>query len=208
MTKETWQPDIFEALFRTNPDPWNFETTPYERRKLDHLLSCIPEDRICFAVELGCAIGVGTRRLSERCDRVLAVDASATALDLARKRCAGTGNVNFIRAFLPDGYPASQAAGCDLMIVSELLYFLGKDDIRRLAACATDSLAKDGVLLLVNWTGQTDTPCTGDEAADCFIQSCHEHSWEVDHRERSGTYRLERLRYTGASMMQPGYSAD
>lgn len=197
MTKETWPPDVFEALFRASADPWDFETTSYERSKLEHLLSSIPGEHTGFAVELGCAIGVGTRKLAERCDRVLAVDASATALGMARKRCAEMQHVSFVEAFLPDGYPASQVAGCDLMIVSELLYFLTKDDIRKLAVCVTTSLKKDGALLLVNWTGHTDTPCTGDEAADCFIQACAERFWEVDYRERSQSYRLERVRYAG-----------
>lgn len=196
MTTESWTPDIFEALFRADADPWQFESSAYERDKLARLLDCLPQERFRFALELGCAVGVGTRIFATRCSRVLAVDASATALTLARKRCEGVGDIRFVEAFLPGAYPSALATGCDLVILSEILYFLNRNDIRRLAASVIGSLAPDGTLLLVNWTGETDTPCTGDEAADCFIEACRDGHWLPDHREQTESYRIDRLRHT------------
>lgn len=199
MKGESWTPDTFEALFRASPDPWRFETSPYEHEKLAHLLACIPHARPRFAVEVGCATGVGTRMLAARCGRVLAIDASATALAMARRRCGDMGHVSFVESFVPGGYPASRAAGCDLIVLSELLYFLGRDDIQRLAACVTDSVTVDGALVLANWTGPTDTPCTGDEAAGHFIAACRERLWVPDLSERTATYRIDRLRHVSQS---------
>ena len=31
--RKTLEPAYFDALYATNPDPWNFETSPYERAK-------------------------------------------------------------------------------------------------------------------------------------------------------------------------------
>lgn len=197
MTKETWTPDVFESIFRMDADPWDFETSPYERQKLAHLLSCIPPTCSRFAVELGCATGIGTRKLGMRSDRVLAVDASETALALAGTRCADMGHVRFVRAFLPRDYPAAEALGCDLVILSEILYFLDSDDIRRLARRVMRSATKDAALLLVHWTGYTDTPCTGEEASEYFMTACRAQQWFSDYTDRAPSYRIDRLRYSG-----------
>ena len=55
------------------PIPGNSRRAPYEREKYDATLAALPL-RVGSAFEIGCSIGVLTRRLSERCDRLLAVD--------------------------------------------------------------------------------------------------------------------------------------
>lgn len=194
MSKKTWSPDIFDSLFQKNPDPWDFEKSPYEQEKLARLLSCLPQEPISFAVELGCAVGVGTKALAARCAHVLAVDASSTALALARERCSHLKNVSFMAAFLPEGYPKSAVLGCDVIVISEVLYFMAQNDIKKLVEYIMETLSPSATVVLVNWTGETDTPCTGDDAADCFIQACHPYQWLPVHAERGETYRLDCLR--------------
>lgn len=198
MSNDTWNPEIFERLYQDNPDPWDFEKSPYEQQKLARVLECLPASPVSFAVELGCAIGVSTVALAKHCKRVLAVDASKRALVIARQRCEGQNNVSFCKAFLPSDYPVADTAGCDFVLISELLYFLTPEDICRLAGMVTASLKwKEGHILLVNWIGQTDTPCTGDEAAECFIQACRERHWIPDLSEREEGYRIDRLLSSG-----------
>ncbi|WP_215750403.1 MULTISPECIES: class I SAM-dependent methyltransferase [unclassified Gluconobacter] len=193
MSNETWKPEVFDKLFQSNPDPWDFENSPYEHKKLARVLDCLPASPISFAVELGCAIGVSTLALSKHCKRILAVDASENALAIAKQRLGKQEDVCFLKAFLPTGYPIAEASGCDLLLISEVLYFLTASDIQRLAAMATKSLTPEGHILIVNWTGQTDTPCTGDEAAEGFIQACRERHWHPDLSERGEGYRIDRL---------------
>lgn len=193
MTKETWKPDVFEALFQKSDDPWDFETSLYEQKKLAKVLECIPTRPVSFALELGCAIGVSTLALAQYCKRIVSVDASETALEKAKKRCEELGHVTFIKAFLPQDYPVSAASGCDLVVISEVLYFLSVRDIQRLAGMVTQSLTPTGSILIVNWTGSTDTPCTGNEASKCFIEACRALHWEPDLSVREDSYRIDRL---------------
>lgn len=193
MSHDSWTSDIFENLFRSRPDPWALADSPYERDKLAHLLRNLPERPVRLALELGCAIGVTTRNLASRCDRVVAVDAAQSALAAARQRCAGLENIVFREAFLPGGFPVRDAEGCDLIVVSEILYFLSEADVAELALRVMASAAPDAVILLVNWTGETDTPCTGDQAATTFVTACRAHGWRRDRAERRASYRLDRL---------------
>lgn len=193
MTKETWKPDVFETLFQKSDDPWGFETSLYEQKKLAKVLECIPTRPVSFALELGCAIGVSTLALAQYCKRIVSVDASETALEKAKKRCEGLGHVTFTKAFLPQDYPVLAASGYDLVVISEILYFLSVRDIQRLAGMVTQSLMSTGSILIVNWTGPTDTPCTGNEASECFIEACRALHWEPDLSVRGGSYRIDRL---------------
>lgn len=193
MSNETWKPGIFENIFQNSSDPWNFESSPYEQQKLARVLQYLPARPISFAVELGCAIGVSTLALAKHCKRIVGIDASETALAIAQRRCAQQSHVSFINAFLPQAYPASEVSGCDLVLISEVLYFLSPVDIQHLAVNVTRSLRSEGSILIVNWIGPTDTPCTGDEAAECFIQTCQSQYWQSDYSERGEGYRIDRL---------------
>jgi trans-aconitate methyltransferase len=88
----------FDELHRQRSDPWSYLTIPArgeERfRRADEMLDIIggPCRR---ALEVGCSEGLYTRRLAARCDSVLAVDISATALVRAREFCRNLAHVEF-----------------------------------------------------------------------------------------------------------------
>ena len=57
----------------------------------------------------------------------------------------------------------------DMILFSEVLYYLGLPGLDDAARRSLDSLAPGGTIALVNWHGATDGACTGDEAAERFI---------------------------------------
>jgi hypothetical protein len=81
----------------------------------------------------------------------------------------------------------------DLILLSEIVYYLCAEDVARLAARVLLSLALEGDVALVHWTGETDYPLTGDEATDLLIESMGQ-SVHVQHRERSDAFRLDIVR--------------
>jgi hypothetical protein len=97
--------------------------------------------------------------------------------------------VRFENRHLPQDWPGD-GAPYDLILLSEVLYFLHPDDIRRLAALAAAALAPGGAALLVNYTEAIDEPCSGDAAAALFIASSGLAS--VRHLARS-KYRIDLL---------------
>ena len=185
----SWGADTFDRLYAASDDPWRFQTSPYEQAKYAASLATLPAGRFGRAFEAGCSIGVLTRALAPRCDRLLAVDLSEAALRLARARCKDQQWVRFGRMALPHDWPAGERF--DLMVFSEVLYFLDAADLRLAAARTAASLAADGCVLLVNWTGETDTPTTGDAAADLFITAS---GLAATAQARAPFYRLDVLR--------------
>ena len=79
-------PATFERMYREDEDPWGFGTSAYEAAKYDRTIAALGDRRFHRALELGCSIGVLTARLAERCDELIALDTSATAVERARER--------------------------------------------------------------------------------------------------------------------------
>ncbi len=182
-------PAYFDRLYAADPDPWRFATSDYERAKYQDTLRALGLGRFRSALEVGCSIGILTRQLAGRVDRLLALDVAETALAQARRRCADLQNVQFARARVPQDWPSGTF---DLILFSEVLYYLSPSDIVHTAAAGLRSLSSDGIVLLVHWTGATDYPCSGDEAAELFIAACLPVLRTVT-QERQAEYRLDRL---------------
>jgi predicted TPR repeat methyltransferase len=180
----------FESLYRGGKDPWRFATSAYERDKYAATLAAIGNGFVPRAWEVGCSIGVFTHALAGICQDLLAVDVAESALAQARERCADRPWVRFRRMRVPDEWPEETF---DLMVFSEVLYYLVADDIRVVAHRALGSLAPGGRIVLVHWTGETDYPCTGDQAASVFRDACGG-AVRVLQADRHPDYRLDVLR--------------
>ncbi|MEP9380638.1 SAM-dependent methyltransferase [Aquabacter sp. CN5-332] len=179
----------FETLYSRNPDPWNFETSAYERTKYRATLAALPHTRYAAALEVGCSIGVLTELLAQRCDDLLAVDASERALDRAIRRCRSLTHIRFAQCRVPDEWPQE---AFDLILLSEVIYYLDRADVCRLAARVKTSLRQDGHVLLVHWIGDTDYPLSGDEASELFIAEMKDTARQVK-GGRTDRYRLDCL---------------
>jgi SAM-dependent methyltransferase len=153
----TLGPDYFEDLYANSPDPWGFTARWYERRKYALSLAMLPREHYGEAFEPGCSIGVLTALLTARCDRLLACDASAEAVRRARLRAP---EATVEQRMIPAQWPAGTF---DLIVLSELLYYLGDDDLARVLDLTAGSLKEGGTLLAVHWRHPVaDYPRTGD----------------------------------------------
>ena len=186
---QTLRPEYFDALYTADPDPWKFAASPYERGKYEITLDAMPKPRYRSALEVGCSIGVLTRSLASRCDSLVAIDAAQTPLLEARRRCADLPSVRFEHMFVPDQWPEG---AFELILLSEVVYYLSRDDVGRLAAKVTNSLATGGSVILVHWTGLTNYPLSGDEAAALFIERIGP-ACVVDRTDRYAEFRLDVL---------------
>ena len=179
----------FQRIYDASPDPWGFGSDPYEQEKYQRTLQALGDHRFAAGLEVGCSIGVLTRLLAPRCDALLGIDLVEQPLAAARARCADQPNVRFQRMQVPQAWPDGRF---DLIVLSEVLYFLTASDIDWCAARVRSSLLPKAVVILVNWLGRSDDPTPGDEAANRFIRATA--AWlQVSQQDRRPGYRLDAL---------------
>jgi SAM-dependent methyltransferase len=123
----------FDALYQDSPDPWQVGSAWYERRKYALTVASLPRERYQHGLEPGCSIGELTRLIADRCDRLLAFDFAEVAVRAARASLRSRPNVRVERRSLPEELPEGSY---DLIVVSEVLYYLSAPDL----ASAADGL--------------------------------------------------------------------
>ncbi|WP_308726688.1 PIG-L family deacetylase [Clavibacter sp. VKM Ac-2542] len=151
----------FDAAYARAEDPWRVTTRWYERRKRLATLAALPDERYGRALEIGCSIGVTTAGLAERVDELLAVDVAPTAVERARVRLADAPHVRLevrdVGADWPDG-------AFDLVVMSEVGYYLDDAAFDRVLAALPSALGATGTLVACHWRHpEGDFRRTGDE---------------------------------------------
>jgi SAM-dependent methyltransferase len=160
--------EYFDDLYARSRDPWNFETSEYERNKYDRTLNVLARRRYRRALEVGCSIGVFTAMLAPLCDELLAVDVSEAAVAVARQRLADFPDVRVELRTLPEETPQ---VPFDLIVASEVLYYWPEDVMLSALRRFEEVLAPGGSLLAVHWCKETKTyPLQGDEVHGLLLE--------------------------------------
>ena len=142
----------WEEVF-AREDPWNYGSSAYENWKFAQTLSLLPKGRIDNALELACAEGHLTSLLAPRVGQLTAIDISPTAIKRARARCRKLRNVKFqVLDFVYGVLPAN----LDLILCSEVLYYLPRELLDNVAAKMASSVKPEGHILLVHGNLITD----------------------------------------------------
>ncbi len=186
--KSSLQPGYFDQVYAASSDPWDFSTSAYERQKYADTLAHLPRPRYARAFEIGCSIGVLTAQLADRCDYLLSVDVSESALTQARRRCEGLPQVHLERMQIPEDEPEGSF---DLIVVSEVAYYWTRPDLDRAMTTLATHQLPGGHLVLVHWTPHVhDYPQTGDQVHDAWLRRPE---WRVLQDRARERYRLSVL---------------
>lgn len=141
-----------EVLFQQHPDPWDYSSSPKEQRRLQRELAIIDSlrgsDRIPRVLEIGCAEGIFTEQLAERCEALTCLDFSPTALARARRRRQWPDSVHFAHFDLQrDAIPGT----FDLIVIICVIDYVENPlDKIKVRQRLVDALAPGGYLLVGN----------------------------------------------------------
>lgn len=148
MTRPRTPAGYFDGMYRDTEDPWSLTRRWYERRKYDLTVASLPSPRYRRAFEPGCSVGELTRRLAARCDALLACDRVEAAVETARHRTRDLAHVEVRRMLLPEEWPEGSF---DLIVLSELLYYLDATALDQLLERVVAVLEPGGTLVTVHW---------------------------------------------------------
>lgn len=164
--------DYFNEFYSHGSDPWNFESSPYELSKYRATLAALPQETYQNVFEIGCSIGVLTEMLASKCKKLLAVEPADVPLEKAKARLKNYPQVSFQKMFVPQDFPDDVF---DLILLSEVGYFLSREDLEKLAGLMVEQSMPGGQLLLIHWTPVVpEFPLTGDEVHEHFMDLCRQ----------------------------------
>lgn len=160
--------DHLTALYTRDDDPWQHRSSPYEAAKYRATLEAIPPGPFRCGFEIGCGNGTLARLLAPRCERLFAIDCIPAAAASARAALAGFPHVTVLHGAVPQDLPSIRP---DLVVLSEVLYFLSPGEIDALAGWL---LRQGSRVVAVNWTGPTDEPLDGTAAVGRLAETLGE----------------------------------
>lgn len=175
--------DHLQALYAGTSDPWNFRQSAYEQGKFAATRRVLARRHYESAFELGCGNGELARQMVDICDRYTGLDAVQTAIDAAR---VAVPTARFIHGYYPCVLPNCDF---DLLVFSEILYFLDHDSLRKLASDIETSWPRAEVLC-VNWLGETDHDLQGREALAILTGALRSHEFKT--MVKTDGYRIDR----------------
>jgi SAM-dependent methyltransferase len=182
----------FDALYRSDPDPWQVAESFYERRKQAVLLACLTRPHYGAAWDPGCGTGELAAALAARADAVLATDSSVEAVRLTAGRCAQLTDVVTsaqLRQPARPELPPRAPHGFDLTVVAEFAYYLTGADRAAFWDVVDASAAPTAEVVIVHWRHRPhDAYLSG---LDVTMEGTHrlteaDHGWEhqVRHDDR------------------------
>ncbi len=151
--------DHLARLYAASDDPWDHRSSPYEAGKYAATLAAIGPGPFGNALEIGCGNGTLARRLADRCARLTVMDCIPAAILSARQVLGPLTQVTVLQGCAPHDLPDLRP---DLVLLSEVLYFLTPDEITALGGWLRANAT--GPVIAVNWTGPTDEALDGPQA--------------------------------------------
>jgi len=156
--------DYFDRMYSLADDPWGFGSRWYEQRKYALTLAALPAASYRDGLEIGCSIGFLTTQLALRCRTLTALDPSPAALEAARARVPD--GVRLVQGGVPGRWPAGSY---DLVVLSEVGYYLNAADLERLLDLVERDLRPGGTVVACHWRHPVaDYPLTGDQVHDAL----------------------------------------
>jgi SAM-dependent methyltransferase len=173
-----------EQKYRHSADPWEFRTSAYEQEKFVATRDALARPSYRSALELGCGNGALAEKLSPLCARYVGVDGVKRAVEAAREAVPAA---RFSQRLFPCDLPQGDH---DLIILSEILYFLDDADIAKLAAQITQAWPR-AEIICVTYLGPTGHSLQGAEALDIFCGALGPR-FQFENIKTTTGYRIDR----------------
>ena len=181
-------------------DPWELESSSFERQRFARLLGMLNPSGYGRAFEIGCGAGAFSRLLAPVTESLLSIDVSANAIATAQSAPGAPKQVEFRVANVMDYNPQPEGKW-NLIVMSETIYYLGWlysfFDVCWLASELFAATRPGGELLLSNTQGDMGDPlllpCVIGTYRDLFLNVGYRLKTEDVFRSEKNGVRLDVL---------------
>lgn len=157
----------FEDRWAGSVDPWKHAARWYEARKYGLTVGVLPRQRYRRCFEPGSGAGVLTQQLASRVGELVAMERHQRGAEATRRRCHDLANVRVMTGAIPEVWPDGRF---DLIVLSELLYYLDAGAMHTTLERAAASLDQDGHLVAVHYRPQVEEHTwKGDEVHEWLL---------------------------------------
>ncbi|MDO7842881.1 class I SAM-dependent methyltransferase [Sphingomonas immobilis] len=137
----------FDRKFASDDDPWCTFSDRAEARKRRAILHGVGEGPIGRVLELAAGNGSNSVALAKVARRLDATEGTQNGTDLVKRAVGDMPRVQVRRLVLPGRFPRQTY---DTIVVAEVLYYLTKTDMTRVARDVTRALRPGGRLILAH----------------------------------------------------------
>lgn len=181
----------FEERYQADTDPWGYATSAYERAKYAATLAACGPGPFARALELGASIGVFSAMLAARSRHLITIDGAPTAVEIARQRLADVSRVQLLTGMIPAAIPNGPF---DLVVASEILYYLTASQLGRTVARLESVMAAGARLVATHWRpAGPERPLDAEQAHAILIKQRWLHSMTSGGTDEYRLDVLERL---------------
>ncbi|RIJ22299.1 class I SAM-dependent methyltransferase [Henriciella barbarensis] len=137
----------FEQKFEADADPWQTWNSKYEAVKRASLAKAIGPRPYGRGLEIAAGNGSNTLMIANKTRRLIATEGAPAGAALVRKASQGEPHIRVVIHDVADRLPAD---AFDLIVISELLYYLGSEPFEMLAREVSRTLQPGGRLVLLH----------------------------------------------------------
>lgn len=178
----------FEQSFAQDADPWNTWASHYEAVKRDALTKSVGAGRHGRVLEVAAGNGSNTRMLASRALRLTATEGTASGTRLLREATEGLPNLEVVQRDLENSLPGHRY---DLIVISEVLYYLPTRAFEALAREVARTLRSGGSLVLAHHRDAfADRARPANNVHACFIHAM-QLSMKCCFQQRARRWRTE-----------------
>jgi predicted TPR repeat methyltransferase len=156
------RPGFFDHFY-DDGDTFGYDRNPEDQLKFARTLEVCGGNGLGRVLELGCAVGSFTEVLVPHASEVLALDVSRATVERVRERMHGSSHVRAVAMTLPDEFPEGEF---DVVVASDVLYYLPVADLQRCVERIEASLDVGGAFVAVHYVPRMGSVLNGDEAHD------------------------------------------
>ncbi|MEH6487944.1 class I SAM-dependent methyltransferase [Hyphomonas oceanitis] len=191
MTERPITLEGFERRFQSDPDPWQTFSSVYELKKRQYLGHAIGNRTYGRCLEVAAGNGSNTCLIAGKALRLVATEGTPTGVRLMESLTGHLENTSVRQQDLAEPMPCRRY---DLIVVSEVLYYLTAPVLRNVARGIDRTLVPNGRLILAHHHERfPDAVHSGQDIHARFLNLTHS-SWRVEFRKRTSRYVISRLR--------------